>query len=232
MNQLQNVFNYNNNQVRTVIRDGNPWFIVKDVCEILDIKNHNDVLSRMSISQKGVATTDTLGGRQEVAIVNEPGLYKLIFTSRKEEAEIFQEWVYSEVLPSIRKTGQYGSSLDNEIQQIINSTVDHKSKRKLITSIVNEYKQNQLNQIVIPLIPKPEHIHEFIDECCDIDQDSITEQSELYRVYVCWCIAKNEDPYNKLIFTRKIESFSDAIYLPADHKNRLNRRFQGIAVYE
>lgn len=110
-NQLLRVFDYRDGrQVRTIIKDGEPWFVAKDVCEILEIANYRDALSRLDEDEKGVVTTDTPGGRQQVSVVNEPGLYRLIFTSRKEEAERFKRWLAHEVIPSIRKTGAYISN--------------------------------------------------------------------------------------------------------------------------
>ena len=106
MNVLQ-TFSFNNQPVRTVQLNNQPYFNLKDVCEVLDIKNHKDVVSRLN--PKGVDTTDTLtnGGMQKMTYINESNLYKTIFQSRKEEAEQFTEWVTSEVLPAIRKTGAY-----------------------------------------------------------------------------------------------------------------------------
>lgn len=106
MNQLQ-TFSFNNQPVRTVQLNNQPYFNLKDVCEVLDIKNHKDVVSRLN--PKGVDTTDTLtnGGMQKMTYINESNLYKTIFQSRKEEAEQFTEWVTSEVLPAIRKNGAY-----------------------------------------------------------------------------------------------------------------------------
>ncbi|HYF75268.1 MAG TPA: Bro-N domain-containing protein [Candidatus Nitrosocosmicus sp.] len=100
-------FSYQNKQVRTVVNNGEPWFVAKDVCEILEIEKYRDAASRLSESQRGSVIVDTLGGPQEMTAINEAGLYKLIFTSRKPEAEKFTDWVASEVIPSIRKTGQY-----------------------------------------------------------------------------------------------------------------------------
>ena len=106
MNNLQ-TFNFNNQPVRTIQLNNQPYFNLKDVCEVLDIKNHKDVVSRLN--PKGVDTTDTLtnGGMQKMTYINESNLYKTIFQSRKEEAEQFTEWVTSEVLPAIRKNGAY-----------------------------------------------------------------------------------------------------------------------------
>lgn len=106
MSNLQ-TFSFNNQPVRTVQLNNQPYFNLKDVCEVLDIKNHKDVVSRLN--PKGVDTTDTLtnGGMQKMTYINESNLYKTIFQSRKEDAEQFTEWVTSEVLPAIRKNGAY-----------------------------------------------------------------------------------------------------------------------------
>ena len=107
MNQLQ-VFDFKNNEVRTLNNNEEVWFSLSDVCKILDIKNPSDAKSRLK--KDGVATTeviDRLGRTQNATFINEPNLYKVIFQSRKEEAEKFQGWVYEDVLPQIRKTGKY-----------------------------------------------------------------------------------------------------------------------------
>jgi prophage antirepressor-like protein len=102
-------FDYSGRQVRTVQVDGEPWFVARDVCAVLGIRNVADSLAGLDEDEKGVATTDTLGGGQQVSTVNESGLYSLIFRSRKAEAKAFKRWVTHEVLPSIRKNGGYVS---------------------------------------------------------------------------------------------------------------------------
>ncbi|MFS0655671.1 BRO family protein [Bacillus sp. 179-C3.3 HS] len=108
MNDLQQIFNYQDHEIRTVLIDGQPWFVAKDLCEVLEIKNNRDALSRLDEDEKGVVLTDTLGGAQELAAVNEPGLYALILSSRKPEAKQFKRWITHDVIPTIRQTGQYG----------------------------------------------------------------------------------------------------------------------------
>ena len=93
--------------MRVVERDGEPWFVAADVCKALEIANNRDALTRIDDDEKGVALADTLGGKQEVTIVNEPGLYSLVLGSRKPEAKVFKRWVTHEVIPSIRKHGAY-----------------------------------------------------------------------------------------------------------------------------
>jgi len=104
-------FNYESSNVRvTMGENGEPMFVAADVCQALTIDNHRNVLARLDDDEKGVQSMDTPGGRQELATVNESGLYSLILTSRKPEAKRFKRWVTHEVLPSIRRTGSYVSA--------------------------------------------------------------------------------------------------------------------------
>ncbi|MGX1096533.1 BRO-N domain-containing protein [Amorphus sp. MBR-141] len=101
-------FDFDGQAVRTVPSDsGEPWFVLADVCRILEISKHRDAAARLDPDERGSVVVDTLGGPQNVTIINESGLYSLILTSRKPEAKRFKRWVTSEVLPTIRKTGAY-----------------------------------------------------------------------------------------------------------------------------
>ena len=106
MNDLQ-IFKYQDSEVRTVEMNGEPWFVLKDVCGILSIGNVSDVYTRLDADEKGVGQIDTLGGRQNMNIINESGLYNVILRSDKPEAKPFRKWVTAEVLPTIRKHGAY-----------------------------------------------------------------------------------------------------------------------------
>jgi prophage antirepressor-like protein len=102
------VFEYeDHSQFRAFEIGGDPWFVLADVCRALDIKNVSDAATRLDEDEKGVAPTDTPGGKQNVRIINESGLYTLILRSEKPEAKRFKKWVTSQVLPAIRKTGSY-----------------------------------------------------------------------------------------------------------------------------
>ncbi|MCI9425845.1 MAG: hypothetical protein HFF30_09830 [Flavonifractor sp.] len=107
MNGLQ-VFSYNSSEVRTVMRDGEPWFCLKDVCAVLGISKYRDVAARLDPDEREPVRVDTLGGTQEMVFINESGLYSVILRSDKPEAKPFRKWVTSDVLPTIRKTGRYG----------------------------------------------------------------------------------------------------------------------------
>lgn len=107
MNDLQ-IFNYQSNQVRTIMRNGEPWFVLKDVCAVLGIANHKNVASRLEDDEKDVVhLADPIGRMQETTIVSESGLYNVILRSDKPEAKPFRKWVTSEVLPTVRKHGAY-----------------------------------------------------------------------------------------------------------------------------
>lgn len=102
------LFEFDSQQVRVVLVDGEPWFVLADVCRVLEIANVGNASARLESDMKGVHTADTPGGRQQVTIVSESGLYEVAFLSRKPEAARFRRWITTEVLPSIRKTGSYG----------------------------------------------------------------------------------------------------------------------------
>ena len=108
MNEMQIFNNPEFGEVRTIQIDGDPWFVGKDVAAALGYENNRDALAKhVDEEDKGVAKCDTLGGPQNVVIINESGVYALIFGSKLERAKRFKHWVTSEVLPAIRKTGQY-----------------------------------------------------------------------------------------------------------------------------
>jgi anti-repressor protein len=104
MNQISKVFHFGANQVRTVLLNNEPWFVAKDVCEVLEIKNPTDALKRLEDDER---SRFNLGRQGETNIVNEAGLYSLILGSKKPEAKQFKRWVIHEVLPTIRKHGAY-----------------------------------------------------------------------------------------------------------------------------
>lgn len=106
-NQMQVFNNATFGNIRAVQRDGEPWFVAVDICKALGISNNRDAISRLDADEKGVASTDTLGGQQQVTIINEPGLYSLVLGSRKPEAKLFKRWITHEVIPTIRKHGAY-----------------------------------------------------------------------------------------------------------------------------
>lgn len=114
-------FQYQNSakhDIRTEEReDGSVWFVTKDVCQAIGVRNSRQAAAMLDADERGVFLTDTPGGKQEFASVSESGLYALIMNSRKPEAKNFRKWVTSEVLPTIRKTGTYSIAPQPVINQ-------------------------------------------------------------------------------------------------------------------
>lgn len=121
LNPMQQIFQYNNREVRTLLIDNDPWFVAKDICDVLEIRNSHDALNRLDDDEKTTSVIPTQFGSKEMNLINEGGLYNLIFTSRKEEAKAFKKWVTSKVLPTIRKTGGYVANED----MFINTYLSH-----------------------------------------------------------------------------------------------------------
>lgn len=101
------IYNFNQNQVRTTQIDNEPWFCLADCSAALSIRQIKT--DRLPVKGVTICHTLTNGGKQELTFINEPNLYRLIFRSNKPQAQAFADWVYSEVLPAIRKTGAYGT---------------------------------------------------------------------------------------------------------------------------
>ncbi len=105
-------FSFENHPVRVLIINGEPWFVAKDLCAVLHIVNSRSALIALDETEKGVGSTDTLGGQQELAIVNESGMWTLVLRCRDAVKPgtvpyRVRKWITGEVLPSIRKTGSY-----------------------------------------------------------------------------------------------------------------------------
>lgn len=104
--QVEN-FSFDNTTIRTKVIDSRPYFVAKDVCKALEIVNHKDAMPRLDEDEKRGSVLPTPYGSQKFWLVNESGLYHLIFQSRKPEAKAFRKWVTAEVLPTLYRTGRY-----------------------------------------------------------------------------------------------------------------------------
>lgn len=103
-------FTYADQPVRVLDIDGSPWFVLADLCKVLDLTQPNKVALRLTDDMKGRNQIPTPGGAQEMTIVSEAGMYEVVIRSDKPEAATFRRWITAEVLPSIRKTGSYGTT--------------------------------------------------------------------------------------------------------------------------
>lgn len=146
MNDLQIFNNEEFGQIRTVTIDNEPWFVGKDVATALGYSNSRDaILKHVHEDDKGVAKCDTPSGKQEMTVINESGLYALIFGSKLDSAKRFKRWVTSEVLPSIRKNGNYqmmqheSSELSPQLQ-MLQGLLDQMKE----TEIANKKRDRQI----------------------------------------------------------------------------------------
>lgn len=159
MNNIQ-IFKYENNDVRTVEMNGEPWFVLKDVCVVLGLGTVSKVADRLDADEKGMNQIHTPGGMQDVTVINESGLYNVILRSDKPEAKPFRKWVTSEVLPSIRKNGGYiagqeqltPSELMAKALLVANKTLSEREARISELTVQNAIMQ-----------PKAEYFDELVD---------------------------------------------------------------------
>ena len=158
MDQLQ-IFKFNSNEVRTVVKNGEPWFVLTDVCNILELSTPSRVSERLDddeVSQTHV--TDSIGRDQQTNIINESGLYNVILRSDKPNAKPFRKWVTSEVLPSIRKHGAYMT--DDVIQRTL---ADPEYIIGILTALSDNKKEIAIkNQIIGELKPKADYMDDII----------------------------------------------------------------------
>lgn len=145
MNELQIFNNEKYGEVRTAIINNEPYFMLADVCRVLDIKDNTT--ARRRLSEKGVHSMRTLtnGGEQQATFINESNLYKLAFTSRKKEAEEFTEWVTSEVLPSIIKYGGYIAKPLNQLDILEKSIQIMKEQQRRLEEHDNRLAEIESN---------------------------------------------------------------------------------------
>ena len=186
MSEALKVFNFGKSEVRVVMVGGEPWWVAKDVCDVLEIKNNRDALSRLDEDEKGVVLTDTPGGEQKMSIVNEPGLYTLILASRKKEAKAFKRWITHEVIPSIRKTGQYTVKADP-----VDKTKEMRAEAMLRNARVREAKALEGLAAKFRDILNPDAIHSLIAYSANaITGKQILALPEIEKTYTATEIAQ------------------------------------------
>lgn len=160
MNNIQ-IFKYENNDVRTVEMNGEPWFVLKDVCGVLGLSNHKVTAQRLDrdeVSQTYL--TDSIGRKQETTVINESGLYSVILRSDKPEAKPFRKWVTSEVLPSIRKNGGYIAGQEQL------SPEELMAKALLVANKTLAEREARISELTVQntiMLPKAEYFDELVN---------------------------------------------------------------------
>lgn len=152
--------------VRSILIDGDPWFVAADVCKALEIEKTNRALSRLDDDEKGAHSVSTPGGRQRMSIISESGLYSLILGSRKPEARAFKRWITHEVIPSIRKHGAYMTD------SLLDALEAHpEAVPEYLNRLRSENARNrELTRCLRLALPKAEYYDAFVDpaDCTNI----------------------------------------------------------------
>ena len=152
--------------VRSILIDGEPWFVAADVCKALELEKTNRALSRLDDDEKGAHSVSTPGGRQRMSIISESGLYSLILGSRKPEARAFKRWITHEVIPSIRKHGVYMTD------SLLDALEAHpEAVPEYLNRLRSENARNrELTRRLRLALPKAEYYDAFVDpaDCTNI----------------------------------------------------------------
>lgn len=152
--------------VRSILIDGDPWFVAADVCKALGLEKTNRALSRLDDDEKGAHSVSTPGGRQRMSIISESGLYSLILGSRKPEARAFKRWITHEVIPSIRKHGAYMTD------SLLDALEAHpEAVPEYLNRLRSENARNrELTRCLRLALPKAEYYDAFVDpaDCTNI----------------------------------------------------------------
>lgn len=193
-------------QIRTVDHNSEPWFIAKDVCEILDIRNVTDTVKRLDADE---VTRFNLGGLSgEMNIINEFGLYSLILGSRKKEAKAFKRWITHDVIPAIRKTGKY--ALNTEPYDPDKLTYSQLSEIATILKGCPKYKLPLICQLFqIPLIESSvsfqnQTIDDFMTEFLQQYKQNLIMKQVLYGHYLQYCRKQKVSGVTDRSFSRYI----------------------------
>ena len=153
-------------KVRTLTIGGEAWFVAADVCKALELGNPSMTVERLDADEKGISSIDTLGGKQRMAIINEPGLYSVILCSRKPEAKAFKRWITHEVIPAIRKYGGYMTK--SLLEQVLeNPNLIYEFARRMLAE---QQKNERLKQELDRAKPKADYYDAFIhpESCTNI----------------------------------------------------------------
>ena len=201
MNELQ-TFSFNEHEVRSILIDNQPWFVGKDVAEVLGYSNTRKALAdHVDDEDKGVTKRDTLGGQQEMTIIDESGLYSLILSSKLPTAKQFKRWVTSEVLPAIRKTGMYATTGTEkyyilEAARLISECKKRESLPYLIQTLSGIVDLSEVNKSVNVKKTVYDPLQEFLNSS-EVYEFVGKPAKEVYKQFKIFC-AENDHPVMNL----------------------------------
>ncbi len=219
-------FQFESHEIRTVVRDGEPWFVARDVCDVLGLNNVGEALKGLDDDELTSELLMSGGQQREMKLVSESGLYNLIFKSRKPQAKTFRKWVTAEVLPSIRKTGSYsiadsGDRLNLDLLREVGYATKYADMcLRSVRKFPKTERDRLLNRMVLEAtgydlaerlgLPKGEgeqslsDIKSFIDVCCSRTERHRERLGALYALYADW-LDSSRKPLSKVLFRKKLE---------------------------
>jgi len=212
-------FDFEDVPVRTVEIDGEPWFIGSDVCRCLSLTNPSMAMGRLADDERREVNLNTLStnegiraGNPNAVAVNEPGVYRLIFESRKPEAERFRRWVFHDVLPSIRRTGRYTTDWDWEeigekLRLVKEARLAHgrKAAREMwarlgLPAVEEDGGEKRQAPDVVG------YLNDFLEECTEEDSAAQISAGELYRLYSRWATQNKAPHFTMVMFGRQMSA--------------------------
>ncbi len=235
------IFNKDGNELRAIEKNREPWFVGKDVCDALEFKNSRDALSKLDDFEKDyVGISDAIGRMRKTTIINESGIYSLIFRSTKPEAKKFKRWVTEEVLPSIRKTGSYQKKdhliegMKEVFDVFADAPFDKDNKFDIIVGVIKE----KLGYDIRPHINKDENylvelgyrksnrVEDFLENRESYDGEEVLKD-DLFKEFKNYLREEYNEKYlkSKVVFKRELKKFQVYEKQSGSHKNRGKRVF-------
>jgi prophage antirepressor-like protein len=166
------LFQFGTSEIRVIDRQGEPWFVAKDVCDVLEIENVSQALTRLDEDERNTIILNEGIGNPQKGIINESGLYSLVLSSRKPEAKAFKKWVTSEVLPTIRKHGGYLTP--EKTQELINNPdliiemaqrVKHEQEKRRQAELLAERNEEIIklqDKVILEVQPKVQYYEQVL----------------------------------------------------------------------
>lgn len=209
-NKIQ-AFDFNERAVRCIMKDGEPWWVAKDVCDVLGLSNPSESLKALDEDELTSETLRSGGQGREMNLISESGLYTLILRSNKPEARAFRRWVTHEVLPTLRKTGHY--SIDENLMRLIKLSRGNVSKafmERLVSKAAGFFEvhadlseerrgDSKLEALIL----------RFVEEECEQDPEKKVSRQDFYRAFQRWCVRERVRPLpTRSLTTRTINAAS------------------------
>lgn len=172
-------------EIRSVMVNGEPLFVAKDVCDVLGISNSRDAINRLDEDEKAMSVLPTQFGKKSMNMVNESGLYNLIFQSRKPEARAFRKWVTQEVLPNIRKYGFYMTpekAMDVSTEKKLRKQMLAEMEKYLIDEDIRKCARRfGTSELTIQSVVKGQYVNN--DMMADLQQRAIANREKWFDAY-------------------------------------------------